>query len=55
MFNLFILDYFGLFSFGFRLSVHLDFNFKIWGSETAERLVLINILRNTLDIQGIVN
>ena len=24
MFNLFILDYFGLFSFGFRLSVHLD-------------------------------
>ena len=24
MFNLFIMDYFGLFSFGFRLSVHLD-------------------------------
>ena len=50
MFNLFILDYFGLFSFGFRLSVH-----KIWGSETAERLVLINILRDSLDIQGMVN
>ena len=30
------------------------FNFKIWGSET-ERLVLINILRDSLDIQGIVN
>ena len=25
-------------------------NFKIWGSETAERLVLINILRGSLDI-----
>ena len=25
VFNLFILDYIGLFSFGFRLSVHLDF------------------------------
>ena len=37
-----------------------DFMF-IWiylqnlGSETAERLVLINILRDSLDIQGIVN
>ena len=28
MFNLFILDYFGLFSFGFRLSVHLDLTIK---------------------------
>ena len=28
MFNLLILDYFGLFSFVFRLSVHLDFNSK---------------------------
>ena len=55
MFNLFILDYFGLFSFGFRLSEHFGYNFKIWGSETAERLVLINILRDSLDIQGIVN
>ena len=50
MFNLFILDYFGLFSFGFRLSVHLDLI-----SKSAERLVLINILRDSLDIQGIVN
>ena len=30
-------------------------NFKIWGSETAERLVLINILGDSLNIQGIVN
>ena len=30
-------------------------NFKIWGSETAERLMLINILRDSLDIKGIVN
>ena len=52
MFNLFILDYLGLFSFGFRLSVHLELTSK---SETAERLVLINILRDSLDIQGIVN
>ena len=28
MFNLFILDYFGLFSFGFRLHVHLDLSSK---------------------------
>ena len=28
MFNLFILDYFGLFSFGFRLRVHLDLSSK---------------------------
>ena len=28
MFNLFILDYFGLFSFGFRLSVHLNLTSK---------------------------
>ena len=54
MFNLFILDYFGLFSFGFRLSA-FGINFKLWGSETAERLVLINILRDSLDIPGIVN
>ena len=51
VFNLFILDYFGLFSFGFRFGI----KFKIWGSETAERLVLINILRDSLDIQCIVN
>ena len=48
--NLFILDSFGLYSFGFRLSVPFGFNFKIWGSETVERLVLINILRDSLDI-----
>ena len=29
--------------------------YLVWGSETAERLVLINILRDSLDIQGIVN
>ena len=28
MFNLFILDYFVLFSFGFRLNVHLDLTLK---------------------------
>ena len=28
MFSLFILDYFGLFSFGFRVSVHLDLTSK---------------------------
>ena len=28
MFNLFILDYFGLFGFEFRLSVHLDLSSK---------------------------
>ena len=28
MFSLFILDYFGLFSFGFRQSVHLDLTSK---------------------------
>ena len=50
MFNLFIQDYTGLFSFGFRLSVHFGLNFKIWGSETTERLMLINILRDGLDI-----
>ena len=55
MFNLFILDNFGLFSFGFRLRVHLDVNIKIWGSETAAELVLIDILRDSLDIQGTVS
>ena len=54
MFNLFLLDYFGLFSFGFRLHVHWIYLQNL-GSETAERLVLINILRDSLDIQGIVN
>ena len=28
VFNLFILDYFGLFSFGFRLSAHLELTSK---------------------------
>ena len=54
MFNLFILDYFGLFSFGFRLSVHLNLTSKS-GDQNTERLVLIIILRDSLDIQGIVN
>ena len=49
MFNLFILDYFGLFSFGCRLSVHLALTSKS-GDQTAERLVLTNILRDNLDI-----
>ena len=35
--------------------VFIGINFKIWGSETAERLVLIKILRDSLNIQGIVN
>ena len=54
MLKLFILDYFGL------SVLYSDFMF-IWiylqnlGFETAERLVLINILRDSLDIQGIVN
>ena len=26
-------------------------NFKIWGSETAEGLVFINILRDSLELQ----
>ena len=55
VFNLFILDYFGLFSFGFRLSVHLDLTSKSEGSETAERLVLINVLSDSLDTQFTVN
>ena len=46
MFNLFILDYFGLFRFGFRLSVHLDLT-----SKSGDQI----ILRDNLDIQGIVN
>ena len=49
MLNLFILDYFGLFSFEFR-QCSFGMNFKIWRSETAESLVLINILRDSLDI-----
>ena len=48
MLNLIILDYFGLFSFEFRLRVHLKK--KSVGSETSEKLVLINILRDSLDI-----
>ena len=49
MFNLFILDNFELFSFGFRLSVSYGFNFKIWESKTAAELVSIYILRDSLD------
>ena len=53
MFNLFILDYFGLFSFGFRLSVHLELTSKSGNQKLLKDL--INILRDSLDIQGIVN
>ena len=53
LFNLFILDYFGLFSFRFRLSFHLDLTVK---SGDTKRLALINIpLRVSLDIYGTVN
>ena len=54
MFNLIILDYFGLFSLDSDL-VFFGFNFKIWGSETAEGLVMIYFLRDNLDSQGTVN
>ena len=50
MFNLSILEYNGLFSFWFRLSVLLDLTSKSGVSETTERLVLIIILRDSLDI-----
>ena len=49
MFDLFFLDYFVLFSVRFRLNVHLELT-SIWRSETAKGLVLINILRDSLDI-----
>ena len=49
MFNLFTLDYFGLFSFAFRLSVHLDLTSKS-GDQKLLKDVLINILRDSLDI-----
>ena len=48
MFDLFFLDYFVTFCVGFRLC-SFGINFKIWGSETAEGLVLINILSDSLD------
>ena len=38
MFNLFILDYFGLFSFGFRLSVLLDLTSKSGDQKLQEDL-----------------
>ena len=41
--------------FWIQASCSFGFIFKIWGSETAVRLVLINILRDSLDIKGIVN
>ena len=55
MFNLLVLDYFGLFSFEFRLSVHLDLTSKSVDQKLLKDLLLINILRDSLDIQGIVN
>ena len=45
MFNLFSLDYFVTFSVGFGLSVHLELT-----SKSGARPVLINILRDSLDI-----
>ena len=54
MFNLFIQDYFGLFSFGFRLHVHLDLSSKS-GIRNCLKTCVDNILRDSLDIQGIVN
>ena len=50
MFDLFFLDFFVTISVGLGLSVQLEITVKIWGSETAEGLVLINILRDSLDI-----
>ena len=38
-----------------RTKCSFGINFKIWDSETAEGLVLINILRDSLDIKGTVN
>ena len=38
VFNLFILDYFGLFSFGFRLRVHLDLSSKSWDQKLLKDL-----------------
>ena len=54
MFNLFCLNYFVRFSVGFGLSVHLELTSKS-RSETAEGLVLINILRDSLYLKGSVN
>ena len=38
-----------------RAKCSCGINFKIWGSETAEGLVMINILRYSFDIKGTVN
>ena len=38
MFNLFILDYFGLFSFEFKLSVHLDLTSKSGDQKLLQNL-----------------
>ena len=52
MINVFYLYYFVIFSFGIRFEI----NFKILGSATAAaEIVLINILRNSLDLYGTVN
>ena len=48
--NLFVLEYFGFFSFGFRLSIHLDLTSKSGDQKLLKKLVLINILRDSLDI-----
>ena len=39
MFSLFILDYFGLFSFGLRLSVHLDLTSKSGDQKLLQNFV----------------
>ena len=54
MFDIFFLGYFVTFIVELGLSVNLKLT-KILGSETAERLVLINILRDSLGISGTVN
>ena len=38
MFNVLILDYFGLFSFGFRLSVYLDLTLKSGDQKVLQNL-----------------
>ena len=55
MFDLFFLDYSCYIQCWIRTKCLFEINFKIWGSETAEGLVLINILRDSLDISGTVN
>ena len=55
MFNLFILDYFGLFSFGFRLHVHLDLSSKSGIRNCSKTCVDKYSEEGQFGIQGIVN